>query len=360
MIFGFVTNNLGAGGAQKMMAFVISSIAPYAEKVYVIMSEKINNYNFQENVEIRYISEYIKTNKNAIQRIREFESLANDTKNIIISEKIDCICAFGYYYTTIGVRAVKGTNCKLIGSERRSPQMLAKVYQLISSYAYTHCDKVVFQLEGARNYFPRIDDNKVAIIPNPFIRKQIDISNVYDRRKVITMAAARLEVEKGFDIGIKAMSEVVKSHPDYVMEIFGDGDFEQLYGTLLDKLSIRQYVKYMGFSRNIISEIYDSMIFLLPSRSEGIPNMLMEALAAGIPCVASDCPPGGPKMLLDNNKNGLLVPLNDSLAMAKAICELIENSKLRESISDNARSVVDRFSPEKIALMWVDCFLSLI
>ena len=92
---------------------------------------------------------------------------------------------------------------------------------------------------------------------------------------------------------------------------------------------------------------------------EGIPNMLLESMAAGIPCVAADCPPGGPRMLLENDKNGLLVPVENVDATADAVCELIGNAELRNSVAENATKVTERFKPEKIEEMWRQCFITI-
>lgn len=360
MRLGFLTNNMGTGGAQKIMAFVINSLASYADKIYIIMTQHEMDYTFPLNVKKIYISEYTKDSQNSLQKICFMNKLSKETKNIVINESIDILCSFGYYYTTIAVQAVKGTKCKVIGSERRSPQMLPRLLQLMSVYAYSHCDKVVFQLQGARDFYSKIPDNKIEIIPNPYFSPFKSCPNNSYKRKIVSMAAARLEFEKGFDIGIRAMSEVVRKHSDYKLEIYGEGDFEKMYGELIDKLNMRKFVKYKGFSNNIIQAIGDSNVFILPSRSEGIPNMLLEAMAAGIPCVATDCPPGGPRMLTEDNKYGLLVPTEDYKSMSQAICDIIEDIELRNRLSQNAKEVISRFSPQKIEKMWWNCFSSLI
>ena len=359
MNIGFVTNNFGSGGAQKMMAFVVNSLAPCSDNIYLIMSQSEMNYSFPKNVKEIYIGDYIRKRKGIAGKVNELRILIKKTKEIILQKNIDIICSFGYYYTTIAVIAAKKTKCKVIGSERRAPQMLSPLYQSMSRYAYKRCDKAVFQLQGARDFYSGIPDDKTAIIPNPFVPTKYNIVSDYERKKIIAMAAARLEPEKGFDIGILAMKKVVEHYPDFKLEIYGEGDFEGLYGKLLDELKIRSFVEYKGFSEHIIDDVNNVMVFLLPSRSEGIPNMLLEAMAAGLPCVAADCPPGGPRMLLENNKNGLLVPVDDVDSTAEAVCEFIKNVQLRDSLSENAKGVTERFRPDKIEEMWRQCFISL-
>ena len=359
MNVGFVTNNFSSGGAQKMMAFVVRSLAPCADKIFLITTQQGNIYSFPGNVQQIYIGDFIKKGKGFFGKINELNNIAKKTREIVVRENIDILCAFGYYFTTVAVKAVKSTKCKVIGSERRAPQMISAFNQLMSKYAYKKCDKVVFQLQGARDFYPNIPDNKTAVIPNPFLPSESSFDRNPERKKIIAMAAARLEQEKGFDIGIKAMKKIIEKYPDYKLRIYGDGDFEKLYGQLIDDLKIRPYIEYMGLSSHIIEDIHDVMVFLLPSRSEGIPNILLESMAAGIPCVAADCPPGGPRMLLENDKNGLLVPVENVDATADAVCELIGNAELRNSVAENATKVTERFKPEKIEEMWRQCFITI-
>lgn len=356
MRVAFLTNMLGSGGAQKMMAFVINTIAPVAEMVLIIMTQNEIAYEFPSNVSIQVI-EYEKTvEPRVLGKLKEVQLYAKRTKEILETNSIDILCTFGAYYTTVGVLATKGTSCKIIGSERRAPQMMSKLWKTISRYSYKACDMMVFQLIGARDFYDKIPDQRTMIIPNPFIPKSSDIPPSKTRRNVICMAAARLEYEKGFDIGLQAMSFVLQRHPEYKMEIYGAGNFDEMFGSLIDKLHIRNSVEYKGLSKTIISDIYDAKVFLLPSRSEGIPNMLLEAMAAGIPCVAADCPPGGPKMLLGNNENGLIVPMENPQDTADAICSVIEDSELEKKISNNATTVRNRFLPEDISKYWLECF----
>lgn len=359
MKIALITQNLGSGGAEKMMAFVIKTLAPISDEVIVVMAEDNCKYEFPPNVRI-VVLEGKKQSNSFFGKIKSVVHLSHEAKRIIIQNQSDILIGFGAYFTTVSVLAAINTKCKVLGSERRAPSLMSLRWKLISRWAYHKCDKVVFQLQGARDFYQRIPNKKVCIIPNAFISTWDYLPHIIERRKVICMAAARLEYEKGFDIGIKAMSIVIRKHPEYKMEIFGAGDFKKMYGELIERLNLSDYIEYKGLSKEIINEIYDSSVFILPSRSEGIPNMLLEAMAAGLPCVASNCPPGGPQMLINDGENGLIVSVERHDILADAICRIIDDNNLSIRLSSNARKVKERFSPSVIGDKWIQCIQSLV
>ncbi len=362
MKISFVTDDLSQGGAQKMMAFVISAVSEIAEEIVVVLRDKGKiDYEVPDNVRFLYMVQPSKNSK--IKRINDIRCILSYRKqlvNIVKSEKIDIVCVFGYYYATVAALAKKRSKVKVIGSERRSPMDLNMFWRNVSKISYAACDKMVFQVEGARAYY-NFSQEKAVIIPNPYISAYAYSKpcNTAERKKTIILAAARLEYEKGFDIGIKAMRLIAEKKPEYKLLIYGHGDFEEMYGKLVDELDLREYVIYKGLSKRIIDDIYDASVFVLPSRSEGIPNMLLEAMGAGLPCVAADCNPGGPRMLIGNNERGVLVKMGDYEETANVVVKLLNDEKLAERYAQAAMSVKDIYAKEKIEKCWREVFLSL-
>lgn len=110
----------------------------------------------------------------------------------------------------------------------------------------------------------------------------------------------------------------------------------------------------MGKSNCIEKDIYNAGIFVLSSNYEGMPNALMEAMALGLPCISTDCPVGGPKTLIKNGENGLLVPVGDEEALSIAILKLIEDNELSQKIANNALKISEKFNPNIINQQWED------
>ena len=109
-----------------------------------------------------------------------------------------------------------------------------------------------------------------------------------------------------------------------------------------------------GFSEDIPHILRTADLFLLSSDYEGMPNALMEALACGVPSIATNCPCGGPKALIQDKINGILVGTNDALALAEAIETLLCDSEYKQMLSDNAKKSAKRFEPSVIFNEWFD------
>ncbi|KUP05094.1 hypothetical protein Q73_13495 [Bacillus coahuilensis m2-6] len=210
------------------------------------------------------------------------------------------------------------------------------------------CDGLVFQTKDAMDYHGKLIAQKSTVIPNPYIRKGKPL-DIYtgEREKVIATAAARFEHKKGIDILISAFFEVHKKHPDYRLVIFGAGHLYNQYIEQIKKLKIADKVDFPGLVSDVAMAVHKSKVFVLPSRFEGVPNVLMEVMGAGVPTIASDCHPGGPRLLTDNGRSGILVPVEDVSSMAKAICRIIEDEKLEKQLSRDGMNHIQSFSKEK-------------
>ena len=125
---------------------------------------------------------------------------------------------------------------------------------------------------------------------------------------------------------------------------------------LAEKLGLSDYVSYPGYISGVADSVREDGVFVLSSLYEGMPNSLMEALSVGVPCVSTDCTPGGPCFLTDGGKNGLLVPVNDSRKMADAINMIIETPSLSARLSHLGPTIVNELTDERISRKWIEAF----
>ena len=146
----------------------------------------------------------------------------------------------------------------------------------------------------------------------------------------------------------------IKKYKDYILEIYGDGNLEQSILKYIKEKGLEEKVYLKGFSSNVHESINSTSMFVMSSDFEGMPNALLEALALGIPCISTDCPCGGPKLLIDNHKNGILVPVNNIDELSRAMCFIAENPQKAKEMGIIASKIKSKVNVETITDEWLN------
>lgn len=194
-------------------------------------------------------------------------------------------------------------------------------------------------------------DNVIAI-PNPLPFMPKNISPLTEKRVI---AVGRYYQEKGFDLLLESWSKIYKTHPEWRLEIFGDGD-KTMYEEIRDKLGIPAICCRLNGRTNAIEQEYiNSSIFVCSSRFEGFGMVLVEAMACGLGVVSFDCP-WGPSSIIANGEDGILVEDGNTGALADAIISLMNNPDKLNTLAKHAIVNVQRFQIDKIANQWKELF----
>lgn len=196
-------------------------------------------------------------------------------------------------------------------------------------------------------------DNKV-VIPN-FVPEYDGEYAKLDTKKAI--AVGRYSWEKGFDLLVDIWSIVNKKHPDWTLNIYGVGDYTSLQEEANKKGLEKVFICHPA-TKDIYSKYKESSIFLMTSRYEAHPLVLLEAMSVGLPPIAFACP-CGPRDIINKGENGILVEMDDLNSYAKGVCELIEDNQKRITIAKNAIKKTKEYPKDTIMKKWVDLFESL-
>jgi glycosyltransferase involved in cell wall biosynthesis len=175
----------------------------------------------------------------------------------------------------------------------------------------------------------------------------------------IVLAVGRYDYQKGFDRLIEAWRVVHGHFPDWKLKIIGDGESRSELEMLVEKYNLDNVVELRKNTSNILSEYLDASFFVLSSRYEGLPMVILEAMSVGLPVVAFDCK-CGPKDIIMDGKNGFLVSEGNISDLAKRIMQLIEDSVSRKKMGEVARISSERFSESVIMGKWFHLFEDLI
>lgn len=357
----FVVNNLGYGGAQKMISFVAKVCSEKFEEVYLIsLSGKTADIYIADSISVKQLN-YV-NEKKILKKVFTKYKVINDLRKELKKINPAIVCAFGADSLLISkISSCFSKKIKVIGSERNSPFSYPLHWKIVNKIMYYLTDGVVFQTEMARDFYGKGISRKSVVIPNPYSREgELLYPYKGERKKIITAAAASFEYRKGIDILIEAYSIVRKKYPDYQLVIYGKGPLLNDYKNLTRKLAIQNDVLFPGPVRDVAKSVHDSSVFVLPSRNEGIPNVLIEVMGAGVPTVSANCLPGGPAFLTNHGKRGLLVEVEDIKGTAEAIIKILENKELSEKISTLGIEIKKILEPRKISEEWVQFFIKIL
>jgi len=178
------------------------------------------------------------------------------------------------------------------------------------------------------------------------------LDNAIDSKNEISFVG-RFEIkQKRQDIMLKAFHLVQKEIKDIKLVFYGDGEDVNVIKTMVNNLKLNDKIVFRGKVDNVESHIYNSKLFVLTSDYEGIPNSLIEAMSLGLPCISTDCDPGGARLLIKDNINGLLVPKGDEKKIAEAILFLLRNPVSAYKIGQEARKILEEYSEDKIIYLW--------
>jgi glycosyltransferase involved in cell wall biosynthesis len=190
-----------------------------------------------------------------------------------------------------------------------------------------------------------------------------EFRNLFLKNKVV-ISVGRLVPQKGFQYLIEGFKKVVEKHPETILVILGEGELKEELEKLIENLNLKEKVFLLGFQKNPFKFLKNSSIFILSSVQEGLPMVLIEAMACGLPVIATDYP-GGNKEILDPDCNlkvekmrlgkyGILIPPKNPEEISKATSLLLENENLRKEYAKKSLKRAKDFSVEKIIPRWLE------
>ncbi len=278
-------------------------------------------------------------------------------RRFVKRERPDMVLAMPEKVNVWAALALAFSRSPLFVSERNDPHLhpVSRLKRALRPFAYRFVRGFVFQTRDAADYFSRRIRRRSAVLPNPLDPSELPPLSFSERERTV-VAAGRLAPQKNFSLLISAFSEFRKTHPDYTLTIYGEGEERSALEAYVSELRLSDCVFLPGRVAELPIRLSHAGLFALSSDHEGLPNVLIEAMAVGVPCVATDCPIGGPRTLIRDRENGLLVPVGDPHAMALALSRLADDPEEAARIGRAASSVRQAFETEMIAKEWLNYF----
>ncbi|WP_454764677.1 glycosyltransferase family 4 protein [Cupriavidus campinensis] len=330
----FLTGTLNAlAGAERMTAVIASALAERGYRVLVLsLWDRTSAFPLHPDVRHHALFDQRPSFKrhyvSTVLGIRHFMR-AHDV-NVLI--EVDTMLTLFTLPATVGmmIRRIAWEHCHFDENLGRRARSLARRIA-----ARTNDAVVVLTARDQQRWVSALRPHSdVHVIGNPLpFPFPAEVANADTR---IVLAVGRLVPAKGFDILLQAWSAVVRSHPNWQLVIVGEGDARRALEAQRQALGLDDAVTFPGAITNVEAFYRNAEIFCLSSRYEGFGLVLVEAMAFGLPVLATDCETG-PKEIIRDGENGILVAANNALALAAGIVRLIENDDLRNLLGTQGR-----------------------
>lgn len=347
----FVTPGMTYGGAERVISILCNEWDKKKHIVRIIITGDNGQcvYPLSKGVGCICLGGLNETNKHPhlelIKKIRE--EISKEKPDVVVTFMND-ICA----YTAI---AMFGLKIPLIYSERNDPKKVNqsrkdKIYRKI---AENFSEGIVFQTCGAQKCYSKRVQKKSTIILNPMNIMDLPECD-YNRVKKEIVTVGRLEAQKNHKLLIDAFEKMADIFPEYNLKIYGTGSLENKLKEQIQKLHLESRVLLMGNSSHVLDDIKQAAQFVLSSDFEGLPNSLIEAMALGLPCISTDCSPGGAREVIKDGENGLLTKCGNVGELAKAMRYLLENKDKAYEFGRKAKCVREKVESSYIANCWIE------
>lgn len=232
-------------------------------------------------------------------------------------------------------------------------RIVDKIRTLQDEKIVLHYDKFVVLTKEDKKLWG--DLKNITVIPNFLTKIPEKIAPLTNKK---CLAVGRLSYQKGYDMMIRIWSIVHKYYNDWKLVIYGGGELREYLEKMIIEFNLSDSISIMEPIKQIEKEYLDSSIFLLSSRYEGLPMVLLEAMSYGLPPISYSCK-CGPRDIIFDGYNGYLIDENNIVAFANKIIKLIENNNLRKQIGENAHKSIVKYSEQNIINEWVSLFKSL-
>lgn len=287
-----------------------------------------------------------------------FVSLIHRVRKFLKQHSYDYLIAIWTSRCIVSILAARGLPVKVIACEHTAFDETKSYFKKLRSMTYPYADAVVSLTDIDREKYKLLNKNSFTI-PNAIDKDFLDIVADRSQSKII-LAVGRETPKKGFDLLVDAWNKIVKKYPDWKVRIVGDNFTNKAYADLvLNK--IHQYhldnsIDIIPETQNIKDEYKKAAFYIMSSRYEGLPMVLLEAMATGMPAVSFDCPTG-PRQIIKDGETGMLVENGNIGDLSFAMEQMIKNSNMRIKMGGCAKEDIrQRFSVESVFMKWERLF----
>jgi glycosyltransferase involved in cell wall biosynthesis len=341
------------GGVERVAANMANHFVDEGYRITIISLSRrrpSNIFVIKEQVSVKYLNFHFENGFNLPQKILsvfKVSSFLRQFKNQTI------VLGFGTFPSLILAMMPKRENLKTIGCQHSSYAFAEHIWAFLRSISFHRLNALVSLTERDLPHLKKHNPNSF-VIPNSTSFFNSEPSQLENK---MLLAIGRMDFNKGYDLLLDVFEKLTLSNPDWRLRIIGEGPKKEQIISRIAASDLRERVEILPPTDQIADHFHQASIYIMTSRKEGLPMVLLEAQACGLPIVSFDCETG-PSDIITDNENGYLIDCFDIDMMAQKISILCSDRDLRIKFGKNAIKNVQKFRPEVINSMWENLFQS--
>jgi glycosyltransferase involved in cell wall biosynthesis len=354
----FAIPSLGSGGAERVLTILANTWASKGWEVTIISlnSEKWDSF-FEVHGRIHWVRlGLLKEAANPLAGLWNNVQRVQALRKAICQSSPQVVISFIDTMNVMVLAAGRGLDIPIIISERSDPAKhpIGPAWNRFRRWTYPSASRLVVQNQAAQISFKPLLGDRSCIIPNPILAlPAVEGETPFLVHRPVVLNAGRLSREKGCDLLIRAFASLSQRYPDWNLLILGEGSQRSDLEGLVAELGMRERISLPGRVKNPYDYFRKGDLFVLPSKYEGLPNALCEAMACGMAVVAANCSPGVAEVVHDGI-NGLLAESENVDSLAGAMEKLMSDRARRASLGEQASLSVEPYNLNKVMALWED------
>ena len=358
MRIAFIIPHFGTGGAERVASLLCNYWITEGHSVCVITFEEVGaagSYTLDERILVHQ-TDSLNTQQNLLSRIATNARRISRIRSSLKAFRPDVILAFMTEANVVALWSAVGLGIPVVISERNQPDRpgLGFWRRLARRLSYPMAASLIVQTEPIAQWAKERFRIPIHILPNPVSGMTTEVGE-HSAKRVI--AVGRLVRQKGFDLLIDSFAKIAARHPDWTLEIYGEGSERPALEAQVERRGCVDRIKLPGICKNISYVYADAGLFVLPSRFEGYPNAMLEALVAGCPVIATNCP-GASGQILGGGRYGMLVESENVDALASALDRMLSSETSRAKFASQGTTAVVALDTPIVGSQWLDLLMS--
>lgn len=355
----FVIESLGGGGAQRVLALLTAALTDLGQEVCVITYAERGPDRVKLDPRVtRHAVDLGGASNSILDAVTKNIRRVSGLRGVIADSRPDVVISFVGTTNILTLLACTGLGVPVVISERNDParQSLGRAWDVLRRLLYRRAAVVTTNTAAAVAAMSRyVPASKLSLVPNPLaVSGEI---NAPEADNPYVLAVGRLHPQKGFDVLLEAFALFTGTHPEWRLELLGEGPERDRLAAMAATLGVASKIRFAGFVDP--APFYQGCaIFVQSSRFEGSSNALLEAMGHACPIIVTKTPGAMPEFV-NADVNARAVPIEDAKALADAMASLASDPSAAQQLGFSARQAVSDLTPDRIAAVWLDIFSKL-